>query len=250
MALPKLVTPEYTLTLPSNKQKVKYRPYLVKEEKVLLTAMETAIDEEKSVQNETIRNSTITVINECTFNKVDLNALPEFDIEYLFLNIRAKSRGEIVKPVYTCKQKNEKEELCNTDVEIEVDLTKVKVDFPKEDFSKIMLSDTVGIQFKYLDSASTAIHDKVPDEVEKMFRIMVDSIDYIFDEEKIYKGSETPKKELLDFIEQMDEKTFEKVKKFFDNTPALRKVLKFKCPKCGYKQDITVEGLEDFFDLA
>ena len=93
MALPKLVTPEYTLTLPSNKQKVKYRPYLVKEEKVLLTAMETAIDKEKSVQNETIRNSTITVINECTFNKVDLNALPEFDIEYLSQSSGHVNRG-------------------------------------------------------------------------------------------------------------------------------------------------------------
>jgi hypothetical protein len=250
MALPKLVTPEYSLNLPSTGDKVRYRPYLVKEERVLLTALETSSKMGDKEQNEAIRNSTLTVIKECTFSKIKLGTLPEFDLEYLFLNIRAKSRGEIVKPIYTCRQKDDKGDLCNTDVEIEVDLSKVDVDFPKEDYSKVMMNETVGVQFKHLDSATSTAHDQIENEVDRMFRVMVDSIDYIFDADTIYKGSETTKKELLTFIESMDESSFEKVKKFFDNTPKLRDVLKFDCPKCGFKQDIVIEGLEDFFDLA
>jgi rubrerythrin len=249
MALPKIVTPEYTLTLPSNGKEIKYRPFLVKEERILLTALEMSGDN-KNDQADAIRNSTLKVIDECTFGKLDLDKLPDFDMEYLFLMMRTKSRDEIVKPTYTCKEKDADGNVCGTDNEIKVDLSKVTVNFPKEDLSKVMITDEIGIQFKFISGTEQHVHERVEDSVERMFRIMVDSIDFIFDAEKIYKGAETPKTELVEFIENLSEKDFNKVKNFFDNIPTLKHIIKFKCKKCGYKQDIVLEGLEDFFDLA
>ncbi len=249
MALPKIVVPEYTLTLPSDsKKKIKYRPFLVKEERLLLTALETA-DEKGNDTEVILRDATNRTIRNCTFDKVDIDSLAEFDVEYIFLNIRSKSRGATVKPTYTCRNdvKNVK---CGTEVEIPLNLDEVKVIFPEKDLSKVMINDNLGIKFKYLTSIEKHAHDSDKDEVSKLFKIIVDSIDYIFDEESVYKGSETPKNQLVEFIESMDEKTFEKVTKYFDSQPTLRHTLKFDCPKCGWKQDIKLEGLESFFDLA
>lgn len=250
MALPKLVTPKYKLKLPSNGKSIEYRPFLVKEEKVLLTAMEGFEGSDAEAVSH-MKDTVNSVINNCTFDKVDSQNLPQFDVDFLFLNIRVRSKGEFVHPVYTCKnRKTPDDEPCGTDNKVEVDLSKVKVVFPKKDYTKVMVSDDVGIVFKYISSGDKQHHEMEPSETERYFRIIVDSIDYIFDKDKIYKGSETSKHELLEFLESMTEKPFEEVKKFFSNQPALRHVIKYKCSKCGYKEDIVIEGVESFFDLA
>jgi hypothetical protein len=243
--LPTIETPIYELIIPSSKQTAKYRPFLVKEEKILLTAMEG--DEGKLTQR--IQEITIKIVDVCTFGKLNMDKLTQFDIEYLFLNIRSKSRGEEIDPEFSCL--NVVDDLpCGQNNSVHINLDDVGVVFPKEDLSKVMLNDTIGIQFQYISAKVQSYHEAEKDEVSKMFKIMVDSIDYIFDADKIYKASETPKQELLDFIENLTEENFMKVQTFFVDPPTLKHTAPYKCTKCGYTEDIIFEGIDSFFEFA
>jgi hypothetical protein len=244
--LPKIDTPKYTLKLPSTDKKVEYRPFLVKEEKILLTAIESLKADDDT---DAIQNATYDIITNCTFGKIKPKELPNFDIEFLFLNIRSRSRGETIESSFVC-QNEVKGKVCGTSNDVMMNINDINIQYPKKDLSKIMISDDVGIQFKYLSSGELNHYNDEKNETEKMFKIIVDSIDYIFDEEKVYKGKETPKRELLDFVEALDEQTFVKVRQFFDEQPKLKHTIKYKCSECGYKEDIVIEGLEAFFDLA
>jgi hypothetical protein len=245
--LPQLDTPKYKLDLPSNGDTIEYRPFLVKEEKILLLAMENAKEDDTA---ETIAAATFEIIKSCTFGKVKPHKLPNFDLDYLFLNIRSRSRGEMIESAFICQNEVGEDEICGTSNDISVNINDIEVTFPEESLSKVMITDDVGIQFKYLSSGELQKYGKEKSETDKMFKIIVDSIDYIFDEEKVYKGGETTKKELLGFIETLDEKSFKKVRNFFDDQPTLKHTIPYKCSKCGYKEDIVIEGLEAFFDLA
>jgi len=241
--LPKIDVPKYTLKLPSTGKKIEYRPFLVKEEKILLTAMETSEDDEIE---QAIQRATKHIIDNCTFGKINADKLPEFDVDFLFLNIRSKSRGEEVDMSFTCNNEVDGKE-CGQSNSIQVRIDKVRVQFPKEDLSKVEITDDVGIQFKYLTTGELQRYENEKDNVTKLFKVIVDSIDYIYDADKVYKGAETSKKELLEFIESLNDLAFEKITKFFNEKPMLKHTEKFTCSKCGFKHVIELEGLTSFF---
>ncbi|MEC8987472.1 MAG: hypothetical protein VYD30_05910 [Chloroflexota bacterium] len=251
MALPKIDTPMYSCKLPSdNKQTVTYRPFLVKEEKILLTAMEGAKDLKGEEFQRVVRDTILNIITNCTDGKVDGNKLPAFDVDFLFLNIRAKSRGELIEPSFTCNQEGKDGNLCGNIDKYPIRIDEIKIDFPDKDYSKIMIKDDIGIQLKFLSTEEVKVHDGEVDPIEKMFKIIVDSIDYVFDAENVYKGKETAKPELVKFVESLSESTFDEIKEFFGNLPTLRHKVDYRCTKCGHKEPVTLEGLEDFFGFA
>jgi hypothetical protein len=251
MTLPKIETPIYNLKLPSDKnQTVSYRPFLVKEEKILLTAMEGAKDLKGEEFQRVVRDVILRIIINCTDGKIDGNKLPAFDVDYLFLNIRAKSRGEVIEPAFTCNQEGKDGKLCGNIDKYPIRIDEIKIDFPEKDYSKIMVKDDIGIQLKFLSTEEVKVHDGEDDPIEKMFKIIVDSIDYVFDAENVYKGKETSKPDMVKFVESLTEDAFDKIKEFFNNLPTLKHTVDYKCTKCGHKEPVTLEGLEDFFGFA
>jgi len=219
--LPKIDVPKYTLKLPSTGKKIEYRPFLVKEEKILLTAMETTEDDEVE---RAIRAATKHIIDNCTFGKINA------DVDMSF----------------TCNNEVDGKE-CGEINSLKVMIDKVRVKFPEEDLTKVEVTEDIGIKFKYLTTGELGRYEQEKNNVTKLFKVIVDSIDYIYDAEKVYKGSETPKKELLEFIESLNDVVFEKINRFFNEKPMLNHVEKFTCKKCGYKHVIELEGLTSFF---
>jgi hypothetical protein len=251
MTLPKIETPIYNLKLPSDKnQTVSYRPFLVKEEKILLTAMEGAKELKGDEFQRVVRDVILRIITNCTDGKIDGNKLPAFDIDYLFLNIRAKSRGESIEPSFTCNQVGKDGKTCGHVEKYSIRIDEIEIDFPEKDYSKIMVKDDIGFQLKYMSTEEMKVHDNETDSIEKMFKIIVDSIDFVFDTENIYKGKETSKGELVTFVENLTEDAFDKIKEFFANQPRLKHEIDYKCSKCGHKEPVVLEGLEDFFGFA
>ena len=249
MALPQINTPIYALKLPSSGDKVQYRPFLVKEEKILLTAMEGAKDFKGTEFANAIRDVIVRIIGNCTDGKIDGDKLPAFDVDFLFLNIRAKSRGEVIEPSFTCNQKVD-DVTCGHVDKFKIKIDEIKIDFPDKDYSKVMITEDIGLQFKFLTTEELRDHDKETDSIEKMFKIIVDSVDYVFDAENVYKGAETSKGEMMTFVENLTEGAFDNIKDFFSNQPKLKHVIEYKCGKCGHKEPVILEGLEDFFGFA
>jgi hypothetical protein len=240
--LPKIDVPVYDLKLLSTGKKVKFRPFTVKEEKLFLMAAEA--NDAKTV-TETIKQ----IINNCLLDKVDVDELPLFDIEQIFIQLRAKSVGEIVNLKYRCNnkildQETKEEKNCNTVVEIDVDLNEI---VPKEGIkkeNKIEITENLGLVMKYPSLKVLADYD---DEESSVLNTIISCIDYIYDKDQIYYAKDTTKEELMEFVESMQTKDLQKMKEFFDNTPKLKKNIHFKCPKCSYEEDVLVEGLESFF---
>jgi hypothetical protein len=237
MALPKLTTPTYELEIPSTDEKISYRPFLVKEEKILLMAMESG-------KSEDIINSVKTIVSECTFNKLNVETLPMFDVEYLFLNIRAKSVGEISKIKILCPDDNK------TYVTTEVDLTKVNVEIGEAHSNKIELQDEMGIIMTYptLESfREIGLDAKI--KAENMLDLIGACILQIYEQngEKVYDAKDQTKKELNEFVESMNTKQFQDVQKFFDSMPKLKHTIKVKNPKTKKTSDVILTGLNDFF---
>ena len=237
MALPKLTTPTYELEIPSTDEKISYRPFLVKEEKILLMAMESG-------KSEDIINSVKTIVSECTFNKLNVETLPMFDVEYLFLNVRAKSVGEISKIKILCPDDNK------TYVTTEVDLTKVNVEIGENHTNKIELQDEMGIIMTYptLESfREIGLDAKI--KAENMLDLIGACILQIYEQngEKVYDAKDQTKKELNEFVESMNTKQFQDVQKFFDSMPKLKHTIKVKNPKTKKSSDVKLTGLNDFF---
>ena len=205
MTLPIVETPRYELTLPSTDKVVQYRPFLVKEEKVLLVAME-------SNNNNQIINATKEILNACTFEKIDVEKLPIFDIEYIFLQIRAKSVGEIAKFKILCPDDK------STYVNVEVDLTKVNVEVDDKHTNTVVIDEDkkLGIVFNYPTLEMTkAGFDIDETDIDTLFDIMILSIEHIYEGDKIYPAKDSTKEELKTFLESLPHKTFEKIKTFF-----------------------------------
>ena len=241
----------YSLKLPSDQKKsVTYRPFLVKEEKILLTAMEGAKELKGEEFQRAVRDVILRIISNCTDGKIDGEKLPAFDVDYMFLNIRAKSRGEMIEPSFTCNQEGPDGKLCGNIDKYPIRIDEIKINFPEKDHSKIMVKDDIGIQLKYMSTEEVKVHDGEDDPIEKMFKIIVDSIDYVFDAENVYKGKETSKPEMVTFVESLTEDAFDSIKEFFNNLPTLKHTVDYKCTKCGHKEPVTLEGLEDFFGFA
>jgi hypothetical protein len=236
MALPILTTPTYELEVPSTDDKIKYRPFLVREEKILLIAMESGASED-------IVQAVKSIVAECTFNKLNLGDMPMFDVEYIFLNIRAKSVGEVSKLRLLCPDDNK------TYTEVEVNLSEVLVQVEKDHTNKIELTDEMGIYMKYptIDSfAQTGITEVT---ATNMLDVISTCVAQIYDKkgEEIFDAKDQTKEELIEFIEQLNTKQFAELQKFFDTMPKLKHVVKVENPKTKVKSDILLQGLSDFF---
>ena len=236
MALPKLTTPTYELEIPSTDEKIKYRPFLVKEEKILMMAMETKNESD-------IVQAVKDIVSECTFNKVSIDSMPMFDVEYIFLNIRAKSVGEVSKLRLLCPDDKK------TYADAEVDLTKVAVQVGDDHTNKIELGNGTGMIMQYpsIDSfKDTGITDI---NASNMLEVISACILQIYENkgEKVYQGKDQTKKELTEFIEQMNSGQFRKVQSFFDTMPKLTHTVKVKNPKTKKTSEVKLTGLNDFF---
>ena len=236
MALPKLTTPTYELEIPSTDEKIKYRPFLVKEEKILMMALE-------SKSSADITQAVKDIVMECTFNKVDISNMPMFDVEYIFLNIRSKSVGEVSKLKLLCPDDGK------TYADVELDLNEVKVQVGEEHTNKIELTEDMGLIMKYptIDSFSeTGIRDINP---SNMLDVISTCILQIYEKkgEKTYDPKDQTKKELTEFIEQLNTKQFKDVQKFFETMPKLKHEITVKNPKTKKENKITLTGLNDFF---
>lgn len=239
MSLPKLNVPVYETVLPSTEKVIKYRPFLVKEEKVLLTAMEDG-------KTETIMNAVKQVLKNCIQSKIDLDKLPTFDLEFLFLRLRAKSVGEEVtiglKP-WGCPQNNG--ELCDKTTEVKVNLEEVKVIKDEKHTSKIMLDDNVGIKMRYPDISK--INIDTGNDMETGMKMIHQSIDMIFTSEETHERDTISEKELEDFIDSLNTEQFAKIRTFFDTMPQLKHTAKYTCSTCGEEKETTITGLNSFF---
>jgi len=235
MALPQVALPTYELEIPSNGKKIKYRPFVVKEEKVLLLALESGDDKQ-------IEDAVRTLLKGCIQSRVKLEDLALFDLEYIFLNIRAVSVGEVVEMMLTCDDDGE------TQVRYNLNLTEVQVDKPEDHSNKIMLSDEMGVIMKYPsfeEFVKISIIGK--DTSSEVIEIMAKCVDQIFDGEDVYDSSTTSKKEFVEFIEGLTNKQFEDVQKFFSEMPVLKHDIKITNPNTGVENEFTIQGLSNFF---
>ena len=236
MALPKLGYPTYELELPSTGKTVKYRPFLVKEEKVLLMALEGK-DEKQVI------GAVKDLLKNCIISRIKVDSLPSFDLEYLFLKIRAASIGETVSLTVTCLDDNE------TQTEAQININEVKVFKPKGHDPKIMFDDKTGIVMKYPSMKEFIEREFLQKELktEEIYDFIADSIDQIFDDEEVYDSTTTTKKEFRTFVDSLTTKQFEKIQKFYETSPKLSHTFKVTNPKTGKESEYTIEGLQSFF---
>ena len=239
MPLPKLNTPTYELTLPSSNRKVKYRPFLVKEEKILLIAMES--EDEKEMQN-----AVKQILKNCILTRgISVDKLAVFDIEYLFLNIRGKSVGEEITLNIVCPD-DEK-----TEVEVAVNVEDVKIQKSDKHDPVIQLTDQVGIVMKY-PSMEMFVKNNITGEnqqkVDTIFDMTIDCISQVVEGEDVLEAKSFSKKEMLEFVETFDTQQFQKIQDFFETMPKLSHKIKVLNPKTNIESEVTIEGLSSFFD--
>ena len=231
MALPKLNAPTYELTIPSIEQLVTYRPFLVKEEKILLMANQDENDTRGMIR------AMRQIINNCILSaNFDSENLPLFDIEYIFLKLRAKSVGEISEVGYKCPK-------CESINKVSVNLDQVEVIKNEEHTNQIQLTDTIGVMLKYPDMYS--ITDTT--NVEDIMRVLCKCIDIIYEGDEIHNASEYDFEEIVDFVDGLTQEQFQKLQNFFETMPKLSHDIDYHCKKCGHEQILVIEGLQNFF---
>ena len=240
MPLPTIETPTYELKLYSSNKKVKYRPFLVKEEKVLIIALE-------SKDQSAITNAVKEVLKKCILTKgIDVDNLPTFDIEHLFLNIRAKSIGEDIKLTVTCPDDNE------TKVPVTIYVDEIKVNKPRGHTKDVVLDDKMTLRMKY-PSLNQFIENNFDTEdeaetmVDKTFKVVADCMDTIFTGEDAWDAKDYTPSERLEFVEQLNSQQYKKVEKFFSTMPKLSHTIEVVNPNTKKKGSIFLEGLADFF---
>jgi len=240
MALPKIDTPTYELTLPLSKKSIKFRPFLVKEQKNLMMAME---DDNK----ESIERNIKQVLTNCTLTEdINIEDLPVTDIEYYFINLRARSVGEIVENKYVCTNEVD-EKQCGNKMEVKINLLDIQVDVNPSMTNDIQITDKIVLKMKYPKFSIIEKLSKKESAVEVAFDIMIDSIESIYDGEQFYYGHETPREEMMQFLESLSQDQFSKLESFFENLPKINKKVDMKCSKCGFDHTMNLEGLENFF---
>ena len=239
MPLPKINTPTYELVLPSSGKKIKYRPFLVKEEKILIMALE-------SEDSKQITNAIKDVLTDCILSRgIKIEKLATFDIEYLFLNVRAKSVGETVEVNITCPDDGE------TQVQVEIDIDSIKVQKSDTHSDIIQLDNNLSLQMNY-PSLTQFIETNFEvggekSEVEQSLEVIMSCIKQVYSSEEAWDANDCSKKELKDFVEQMNSKQFKQVEDFFNTMPKLAHTLKVTNPNTKVKSDVTIEGLASFF---
>ena len=238
MPLPKVSTPSYELEIPSIKKTVKYRPFLVKEEKILIIAMES---EDPKQITEAVKD----VISNCIITKgIKVDTLSTFDIEYLFLNIRGKSVGETAEVLITCPDDGE------TQVPVTINLDDIKVEVNDEHNRDIQLDDNLSIRMKYPSIQEFIKNNFIRSDqisVDDTFGVITSCIEQIYNEEESWSSSDCTKKELVDFLEQLSSKQFKKIEKFFETMPKLSHTIEVTNPNTGVENKIVLEGLTSFF---
>ena len=238
MPLPKINTPTYELILPSTGKKIKYRPFLVREEKILIMALE-------GENNEDITNAIIQILSDCILTKgINVSKLATFDIEYLFLNVRAKSVGETVEVNVTCPDDNK------TSVQMEINIDSIKVQKTRGHKSTIKLDDQYSMKLKYpsMDEfIGSNFESNQESDVNKSLNMITSCIEMIYDEEESWNASDSTKQELEEFIEQLNSKQFKSIEKFFETMPKLSHKIKVTNPATGVESEVVLEGLASFF---
>ena len=238
MPLPKITTPSYELELPSTGETIKYRPFLVKEEKLLVIALE-------SEDTKQITNAIKAVIRACVQTKgVKVETLPTFDIEYLFLNIRGKSVGEDIEVKLMCPDDNK------TEVNVNINLDDIKVQKSEDHSNEIKIDDSLIMQLKY-PSLNEFIKSNFASaenmNVDDSFELVASCIDQVYSEEESWAGADCTKKELNEFLEQLDSKQFKMIEKFFETMPKLSHTVTVTNPNTKKENKIVLEGLQNFF---
>ena len=240
MPLPTIETPTYELKLPSTGKKVKYRPFLVKEEKILIICLESKNQDE-------ITNAVKDVLKKCILTRgIKVDDLPTFDIEYLFLNIRAKSIGEDIKMTVTCPDDG------TTQVPVTVYVDEIEVIKPKDHETDIVLDDKLTLRMKYPSLSQFVennfeVNDDPQTMVNKTFKVVADCMDTVFTQEDAWEAKDYTPDERLKFIEQLNSKQYKKVEKFFETMPKLSHTIEVINPNTKQKNSVVLEGLADFF---
>jgi hypothetical protein len=240
MGLPKLDVPTYEIELPVSKKKIKYRPFLVKEQKNLLMAIE-------SNESTTIQQNVKDILHNCTITEgINIDKLPIIDVEFYFVNLRAKSVGETVESRYKCNNTVDDRE-CGNIMEKDINLLELKVQMDSTVNPEIQLTNKVSIKMKYPEFGMVQDSLKFDDITDITFNMIANSIEYIYDGEQFYYGHEAQPGEMLEFVEGMNQEQFAKVEEFFSKLPKLKETIDLTCSKCGFQHKIDVEGLENFF---
>jgi len=238
MPLPKIATPTYELELPSTGQQIQYRPFLVKEEKLLVIALE-------SEDTKQITTSIKTVIKNCINTKgVKVEELPTFDIEYLFLNIRGKSVGEEIEVNIICPDDEE------TQVPVKINIDNIKVQKDEKHSTRIKVDDSIMMEMKY-PSLEQFIKNNFDftgaNAIDQSFDLIASCIDKIYTEDEVWTTSDCTKKEINEFLDQMNSSQFKDIEKFFETMPKLSHTIKVKNPNTGVESEVVLEGLSSFF---
>ena len=238
MVLPKISTPTYELELPSTEQEIKYRPFLVKEEKLLVIALE-------SEDSKQITNAIKNVIKNCIHTKgIKVESLPTFDIEYLFLNIRGKSVGEELEVNIICPDDE------TTNVPVKIDIDSIKVQFNEEHTKQIKIDKNIMMEMKYpsLDQFIKSNFDfNNGSAMDQSFDFIASCVDKIYTEEEVWSAADVTKKEIVDFLEQMNSAQFKEIEKFFETMPKLSHKVKITNPNTKVESEVVIEGLASFF---
>lgn len=231
MALPVLDVPTYELNLPSTGKPIKFRPFLVKEHKILLTLSEAEESEVSRIITD--------LVDVCTFNKLNAKDLPHFDIEYIFMNLRAKSISETVDVVITCLS-------CENQYESSFNIDNLQVEIPQGHTNKIMLTPTVGVEMRY-PKFENVVKVYNSDKVDDVFALVKKSIAGIFDEESYWSASEQTDEEIETFLLQLTKEQFDLIEKFFTTSPKVVQTIESDCPRCSNHNVSRIEGLQNFF---
>jgi|APCry1669189369_1035219.scaffolds.fasta_scaffold09329_3 hypothetical protein len=240
MALPVMSTPIYNLVIPSTKKSVKYRPFLVKEEKAILIAQQS---EDTVIMVDTLKS----VIRSCILDKIDPNDLATFDLEYIFTQIRAKSVGETVELLFPCDN-DHGDQNDKAKVKISIDLTKISVETPENHNAKIDLFGDVGIVMKYPTIEIMSKLEKTDtDDLDNIFNIIAECVNYIYEGDKLHYAKEQKKEDLIEFLGNLNSEQFIKVQEFFSTIPRIKKDVEYDCPICGKHHIKTLEGMQSFF---
>ena len=237
MSLPKINTPEYKLVIPSTDEEITYRPFLVKEEKLLLIAQETGDEKAQYIAIQSL-------IKNCVIEEIAVDILPMFDLEYIFLNIRAKSVGEIANLKIICPD-DEK-----TTVDVEVDLTKINIEMDEKHDARIQLTDNIGLLMSYPSLDVVQEHAVLGTEqpVEQLFKMVAECMYQVWEGEEVQDASDFSYKEKMEFIESLSHSQFEKIQNFFETMPALKHEIKVTNPNTKVKSTVVLQGIQSFFE--
>lgn len=239
MALPIIATPKYELTVPSSGKKINYRPFLVKEEKILLLANETKDQKQ-------IINAMRDIITNCTFGEVDVKTLATFDIEYIFLQLRARSVGETIEVKVKCRS-------CETENPLTINIADVEVKKEKGNQNNIRVANNTGIIFRYpnfealqkLESTGTDTQ-----KTEELMSFIASCIETIYDDKQVYQSTDYTQKDLVEFLESLPQNAFKNIMEFFNKMPYITHTTSIKCKKCGKEEAVELKGAQDFFQSA